>query len=385
MRLACGAAVLALFAAACGTSSGKATTTATSIKIGVVADVTGVYGQINGPTLEGVRAFFNNANEHGGIAGRKVSLVTFDTGSSPTQALAQAKKAVESKVFGLVMISQFAAVALPYLNQAGIPITGWAVSPGWNGPHMFSWIGPLGGQATSVPLDWFKQQGWTKIAIISDSSTGSAASGDQFLRGTQSRGLHVVYQNIGVPDFGANAASVAPVVQRIVSSGAQAVLSTMGVNGPLIQQLHQSGKNIHLFLLFGYNVGMEQQLGAAMNGVTVGLDTAPMSADNAGVKNFLQVMQNQGIKNPLWFDENGYISSQLFAKGLQLAGKNLTQDSFVNGLNSLKNYDMGGLVQPISFPEFHNKIGTCLALMQLQQGKWVQLPPEPFMCGSILY
>ena len=77
----------------------------------------------------------------------------------------------------------------------------------------------------------------------------------------------------------------------------------------------------------------------------------PMGADVTGMKEMLDVMKKySGTK----YIKNGhYAMGWIFAKavhaGLENAGRNLTIDSFVKGMEAIKNLDMKGLSGNMTF------------------------------------
>ncbi|MFH1624009.1 MAG: hypothetical protein ABID54_02495 [Pseudomonadota bacterium] len=51
----------------------------------------------------------------------------------------------------------------------------------------------------------------------------------------------------------------------------------------------------------------------------------------------------------------GWITSRIAHKGIRRAGKDLTPDTFVNSLETIKNLDMKGLTGPISYSPTNHK------------------------------
>jgi branched-chain amino acid transport system substrate-binding protein len=97
--------------------------TASEIKIGQVMPYSGpasAYSVIGKVEV----AYFKMINEKGGIAGRKIELISYDDGYVPAKAVEQTRKLVESDgvafLFNSVGTPGNTAVQ-PYLNQKGIP------------------------------------------------------------------------------------------------------------------------------------------------------------------------------------------------------------------------------------------------------------------------
>ncbi|MBR1220636.1 ABC transporter substrate-binding protein [Bradyrhizobium sp. U87765 SZCCT0131] len=69
--------------------------TATSVKIGGIFPLSGPASAI-GQVGQGVRAYVQSINDHGGINGRKIDYVMLDDGYNPTKSFEHARKLVES-------------------------------------------------------------------------------------------------------------------------------------------------------------------------------------------------------------------------------------------------------------------------------------------------
>jgi branched-chain amino acid transport system substrate-binding protein len=372
-------------------TAGPAGATGSTIKVGLLADNTGVYSAVFSGVTTGMEAALNQANKAGGVNGHKISYSVLDTQSSPTQAVAVAKEGVEGGNLALLVGSQFASYALPYLKQQNIPMVGWAVSPGWDGKSMFGFGGSTENKAgQSVGTDaltrFIKAKGYTKIAVLADSSAGSSTAGKGELPEAKKLGLDVVYSNTAVPEYGADLSQVLPVVQKAQQSGAQFILSFMGVNSPLIQAVAQLGKKVKVMVLTGYGPGLVQQLGADMNGVYVQANAAAYITQKApGITAFLNAMKANGVKGtPLYYNELGYIIGTQFLWGLQRAGKNPTQKSLVAALNTMKNQTLGGLIPPVTYPAMRYSATPCDTITQVQNGNFVVVGTKPWECGKVV-
>ncbi|MEQ1395236.1 hypothetical protein ABLW52_23965, partial [Salmonella enterica] len=69
----------------------------------------------------------------------------------------------------------------------------------------------------------------------------------------------------------------------------------------------------------------------------------------------------------------GWVGADLTALGLDRAGRNLTVDSFVKGLESIQGYRdiFGGPV--LNFSASDHRGGTATYLNRVQNGKWVRV------------
>jgi len=114
----------------------------TEIKLGQTAPYSGPvsgYGAFGKASL----AYFAMINEHGGIHGRKIKLITVDDGFNPSKTIEQTRKLVESDgiFFDYAPVGSAPNLAIrQYLNDNKIPqLFLQSGLPGWNDPAHFPW------------------------------------------------------------------------------------------------------------------------------------------------------------------------------------------------------------------------------------------------------
>jgi branched-chain amino acid transport system substrate-binding protein len=82
-------------------------------------------------------------------------------------------------------------------------------------------------------------------------------------------------------------------------------------------------------------------------------------------------------KDPNFAAQIGYTGAQLLMLGLEKAGKDLTLDSFIAGMESIKDYhDIFGS-PPMSFGPHKRQGSNESFLAQVRNGHWVAVSPEP--------
>ena len=68
----------------------------------------------------------------------------------------------------------------------------------------------------------------------------------------------------------------------------------------------------------------------------------PFVANSAVVRDYQEKMTRAGDKEFDFSSLEGYLSARVFTEGLKRAGRNLTRDSLTNGLETLRDFDLGG-------------------------------------------
>ena len=102
-----------------------------TIKIGYITSQSGLAASSFKGGDAGAQARIALQNAQGGVDGRKLVLVTADDGTNGNKTAAQ--DLVENQgAFGVIDLSAFAIAGAPYLNQQGVPVTGFAIDgPEW--------------------------------------------------------------------------------------------------------------------------------------------------------------------------------------------------------------------------------------------------------------
>jgi ABC-type branched-subunit amino acid transport system substrate-binding protein len=82
----------------------------------------------------------------------------------------------------------------------------------------------------------------------------------------------------------------------------------------------------------------------------------PNESDAPGITEYRRLMAKYFPGHPLnRYSLYGYVFGSLVVEGLQRAGKDLTRDSFLDAMESIRDWDSGGILPPVSFsPEDHH-------------------------------
>jgi branched-chain amino acid transport system substrate-binding protein len=98
-----------------------------AILLGQSVALTGAAAQLGIQMRNGMKAYFDYVNEHGGVHGRKIELITLDDGYEPTRTVPNTKKLIEErKVFALIgyVGTPTSVPAVPVFTEAKVPFIG---------------------------------------------------------------------------------------------------------------------------------------------------------------------------------------------------------------------------------------------------------------------
>jgi ABC-type branched-subunit amino acid transport system substrate-binding protein len=86
-----------------------------------------------------------------------------------------------------------------------------------------------------------------------------------------------------------------------------------------------------------------KDLGPDAAGLILSQVTPPPNLSSSGLGKEFQAAAKASGATVSYAGLEGYLSAKVMVEGLRRAGRNLTRDSFVRGLESMQRVDMGGL------------------------------------------
>jgi branched-chain amino acid transport system substrate-binding protein len=374
-----------------------------SVKLGFIWSGTGVAAPNFADSGDACKARVDAQNAQGGVNGRKIQLETVDDKSSGAN-LTGAKDLIENrKVYAVVNNSSFAFLSYRYIEGSGTPLIGGGFDGNYYSQKGNENIINAGGNGSPPPegliftngTDVAKKLGAKKIGSVgygvSPSSTGVAKDTQKYA--APASGLDPVYLNTAV-DFGTT--DVGPIVLGLKNAGADAVYLPLdgNTNLAIAQGLRQNGVNMKAVLMAsGYGQAMLD------SPITKTLDSrevvsqvykpAELASDPA-VKTFRANLKKYGgiTGVPDYGAYTGYIACDLAITGIEQAGKNPTQQGFIDGLHKLGTYNGANLTcapVDISLENFgKTPEKSCQYFVTFKNGKFVVMNNGKPIIGKIV-
>ncbi len=375
--------------------------TASKVTLGLVTDQTGVESAQFVGALQGATARIDEQNAQGGVDGRQIEIATGDTGSTPSQAqTAVAELLNQKKVFGLLFVSGVTATSYRIPQQQGVPVVGAPVDgPGWGikpNTNMFSLNGdqgPSGIAISTIIPNLMKIAGATNVASIGNGNEpASLLIAKAFTSAAKADNLKVGYENYSVPLGSVDTTSTALAMKQTKVDGFYAPMIETTLFA-LLTDLQNEGDAMKApVLATGYGQELFGQPSAvkAAQGAIFETAQAPVSLNTAATKAeqaaFQQYEHYTGIPNLNW--SYGWLSADLFIKGLQVAGQNPTRSSFITNLRNVTDWDGGGLLPTpvdLSLADFGKFPATsCAYFVQLKGNQFVTENGGKAVCGKNL-
>lgn len=160
-----------LLVAACGGSGGGSGSTNTSpVKVGVIGPFSGFEAFIGPDILKGVQVATDQINANGGILGRKVQIITADTGGDAVDAVPALRKLINVDQVDLIVgpSSIEAEAVLPILQSSRIPdiIVGGTTQLD-NLVSKYVWRSSPSDNLLGVAMAYYaNQKGYTRAAMV---------------------------------------------------------------------------------------------------------------------------------------------------------------------------------------------------------------------------
>ena len=321
-------------------------------------------------TRFGVDLYFRVLNDAGGVHGRRIRTIYYDDGYRPQDAVANTRKLVEQDNIFAVIAPQGSppvVATLAYLEQNKVPLLFpfQSSTETRNRKYVFSGL-VLSDRQSRMMIDYlagprkFKQF----AALYQDDEYGKSFL-TAFEKDLARFGLKLVAAESvkrGVTDVSAQIAKL--------QAAKPEVTFLVLVPGPAAQALKERQKIgwTDTLMVSTGPLTDERYLalaGDAAEGVEgLSLWPDPVSSDLPGVKLYREHMQRYYPTNEVnRYSIAGYFAARLFAEGAKRAGRNLTRESLIAALESMKGYE-SGILPPITIGPDHET---------QKQGFWVRV------------
>lgn len=316
---------------------------------------TGVFsGPVAEPALQyraGAQLYFDEVNAKGGVAGRKIKLVSYDDKFEPKLAAENTKKLLEEdKVFALFgYIGTGATVAsLPLITAHRVPVVGaLSGSDGLRDPKLnliFHTRASYGAE-TDKMVEQLRTTGVKSIAVVYQDDPFGKAGLKSAQGAFERQGIKPIIES---PIDMGKLDSLGPTAAQIAQTAPGAIiLVTAGkASTAFIREYLKTGARPQFF---GVSVlsakALLADLGDDAHGIVIAqVVPSPIRTSHRISKEFTAAAKKAGSTDTTYNSMEGYITAKVFVEALRRAGKDLTREKLIAALESLNNYDLGGFV-----------------------------------------
>ncbi|MDO9195654.1 ABC transporter substrate-binding protein [Rhodoferax sp.] len=317
--------------------------------------VIGQFAAISGPAAQlglrmqlGMQTYFNALNAQGGVNGRTIKLITRDDGYEPEKAAAAARALIrEDKVFALAgsVGTPTGLAALPILTEEQVPLVGMftgaqALREPFN-RHVFHVRASYFDETERI-VQHLTTLGVKKIAVFYQNDAYGKAGLDGMVRALDKRKLKAV----ATATVERNSVDVAKSLETILKSEPEAVVQIGAYKScaAFIKQARGKGYGGQFFnVSFVGSKALADELGEAGQGVVISqVVPFPYAPSSPIVREYQQRMVEAGQKDFDFSSMEGYLTARVLVEGLRRAGRTLTRDALITGLESMKDVNLGG-------------------------------------------
>ncbi len=359
------------------------------IKVGAIFDLTGATADVGTPYSEGVKGYVEWLNGKGGVEGHPIDLISADYAYKVDQAEALYSQFVGEGVVAFMGWGTGDTEALrPKIAEDKIPFMSASYSAALTkmdeAPYNFL-IGTTYSDQAIIALRWAADDwaakgnsGKPKVAFIhhdspfgqsplEDAKAFAAANGIEFTSLPMPRGAtDYVAELAQIQQFGANY-----VIVHTVSSPAAVLLKNAA---------DQGYKDKMQFILLNWCADeiLVNLAGAAAEGVFGAIPFTPPTSPVPGHKDPDEWLKSKGSSleaKGLHYSQ-GWWTMAVMTEGIRRTiqqGKPVTGENIRGGLESIQNFDTGGVTAPISFSPTSHKGNNALRMFKVDKGKWVQV------------
>jgi len=350
--------VLAMSAASAWAQAKVPGVTDTEVVIGATTPLSGPAAAW-GTTALGAEAWAKYVNEQGGVHGRKIRVELKDDGYNPGRSVANVTEMKDS-VFALVGLlgtavlnankDNVAEAKLPTIWPYGNPQV-FAKQPREKLKYVFMVYPDYGDEGEFLVQQAAKLEKAKKVAVFFQNDDYGKGGLEGVKRGVKGLGGAVsiaaeVSYEVADRELGTHAL-------KIKDSGADTVVfySTVTHGANLIKEMAKVGYRPKIFASFplGDRHTMFRLLGDLWEGAYYNVTGAVPGEPEADRIIEILLKQDPKFKGRESFALAGSVGMMAVVEGLKRAGRNLTRDSFVEAMESIKNWTPEKLTAPITW------------------------------------
>lgn len=369
---------LAVLALSAGASMAQQGVSKTEIVIGTIQDLSGPLAGYGKQARNGMQLRVDEINEQGGVHGRKLKLLTEDSGYDPKKAVLAAQKLVnQDKIF--IMAGHLGTAhnnaAMPVQFEKNVinfmPLT--AAREMYEPTHRLKYalLSSYYDQMRTALPRMVKDKNAKKVcAIYQDDEFGL-----EVLRGAEAGLKSISMEMTEKTSFKRGATDFSSQVAKMKASGCDLV-----VLGTIIREtigtIAESRKNGFNPVFFGsvaaYTDLIHKLGGKAMDGMYATMSVQNPYTDEASqpIRFWANKYKTRFNEDPTVFSAYGYTMIDILIQAAQKAGPALSTDSFIKAMDAMTiPPDIFGAPQ-LTYTA-RQRLGSDLSrLSQIQDGKW---------------
>jgi ABC-type branched-subunit amino acid transport system substrate-binding protein len=374
--IALGAMLLAL--AASGLHAQTQGVTKTEVKVGTIQDLSGPLALYGKNIRNGLQMRLDEANEAGGVHGRKFRLLVEDSGYDPKKgSLAASKLVASEKVFAVVgtIGTPVMQATMPMILEKGVlhlfPLAAARESFEPLHPLKFAFFAPYYDAMRAAVKHMVRDKGYKRIGLmVQDDDFGNelAAGTEQGLKDIGMSAVERTTYKRGATDFASQ-------IQRLRAANVDFIVlgtplrETVGA----MVEARKLGWNVDMMCSQASTTSVVARLGGKAVEGLYGTPQFPPNPANSQYQRWIEAYKKRFGPE---FDTSaaaGYIAGDLFLRGVENAGPNLTAASFSAGMERVKTTRDFFETAGFEFSKSNHMGSRKVRMAQIRDGKWLEI------------
>jgi ABC-type branched-subunit amino acid transport system substrate-binding protein len=322
--------------------------TGNEILIGSCSALEGPSHFLGTETVAGAKAYFDFINDAGGVDGRKLKLVSYDDSYDPAKTEACFNRLLEQKVFalGFFVGTPTAVKYVPMAESNKIPLVGLFTGAQTLYEPIRHWI-------INVRASYFDETreqidglwgslGYKKIGVIYPEDAFGAAVLEGVKTALKAHGA----APIAAASYQRQTAQVGGAIDTVKAANPDAVVVVGPANtvSPILKQSHAKGwKPLFLTVSFVGTDDLITEAGTDAEGVVITQVVPPYYlTDYKTVALYRRALSKYyPSAQPNFVSLEGFVDAMVLVEGLKKAGKDLTREGLIRGIESIHEMDLG--------------------------------------------
>jgi branched-chain amino acid transport system substrate-binding protein len=299
-------------------------------------------------TINGAKAYLDLINDEGGVSRRKLKLIAYDDSYDPAKTEACFNRLKDQKVFalGFFVGTPTAVKYVPMAESNKIPLIGLFTGAQTLYVPLRHWV-------VNVRASYFDETreqidalwgtlGYKKIGVIYPEDAFGAAVLDGVKTALKAHSA----EPIAVGSYQRQTAQVGGAIDTVRAANPEAVVVVGPPNtvAPILKQSHAKGwKPLFLTVSFVGTDDLILEAGADAEGMVITQVVPPYYlTDLKTVALYRRTLSTYfPSAQPSFVSLEGFVDAMVLVEGLKRAGKDLTREGLIHGIESIHEFDLG--------------------------------------------
>jgi ABC-type branched-subunit amino acid transport system substrate-binding protein len=318
------------------------------ILIGSCSALEGPSHFLGSETVTGAKAYLEMVNDAGGVDGRKLKLLAYDDSYDPAKTEACFNRLMEQKVFalGFFVGTPTAVKYLPMAESNKVPLVGLFTGAQTLYVPLRHWV-------VNVRASYFDETreqvdglwgtlGYKKIGVIYPEDP----FGTTVLEGVKVALKAHGSAPVAAASYQRQTSQVGGAIDTVRAANPEAVVLVGPANtvAPILKQAHAKGwKPLFLTVSFVGTDDLIQEAGADADGMVITQVVPPYYLTEFKTVALYRRTLTKYFPSaqPNFVSLEGFVDAMVLVEGLKKAGKDLTRDGLIRGIESIHELDLG--------------------------------------------